>query len=72
MDKFQLRQSAISSPSSPTVKLIQALRLPARHAKVIKFSMELSVDNSDRTLMFELTRRTWTPAGTVSCETTKE
>ena len=45
-------QNATSSLSSPTVKLIRALRLPARHAKMIKFSTELSVDNSDRTLMF--------------------
>ena len=48
-------QGATSSPSSPTVKLIRALRLPARHAKVIKFRTELSdsVKNSDQTLMFE-------------------
>ena len=51
-------QGVTSSPACPTVKLIRALRLPARHAKVIKFRTELSdtdkdTDCGDQTLMFE-------------------
>ena len=51
-----------SSPSCPNVKLRQALHLPARNAKVMKFSTELSdtvknTDYSDQTLMFELAQQ---------------
>ena len=78
MDKFRLmiihKVRLASSPSSPTVKLIRALRLPARHAKVIKFRTELidSVKNSDQTLMFEPAQHELEEHGTISCGATKE
>ena len=48
------QQGTETSPvENPTVKLLRALSLPARHAKVIDFSTELNLRDSGGPVMFE-------------------
>ena len=48
------QQGTEASPvENPTVKLLRALRLPARHTKVIDFSTELNLRDSGGPVMFE-------------------
>ena len=46
-------QTVINSLIGPTIRLLQALCLPARHAKIVKFKTEIDGENSDRSLPFE-------------------
>ena len=57
---------------NPTVKLLQALCLPARRAKVIDFSTELNIESSGWSVMFEPAQQEWTLAGTIDCRATRE
>ena len=48
------RQGTESSPAeNPTVKLLRALRFPARHAKVIDFRAELNLRDCTGPVIFE-------------------
>lgn len=42
---------------NPTVKLLRALRLPARHAKVIDVSTELTIESCGQSIIFEPAQR---------------
>ena len=42
---------------NPTVKLLRALSLPARHVKIIDFSTELNLESSGWSVMFELAQQ---------------
>ena len=45
--------AAVNSSMSITVKLLQVLRLPAKHVKIIKFPPESDNDISRKPLMFD-------------------